>query len=476
MKKRNIIVLGIIAVVIIRFAININSSLPKSSESPDTLVNYLIPLQTTKPENGFKDLEALKEVLQNKKIIAMGEATHGTKEFFEMKHRMFEFLVEELGYRIFAIEADFARAQIVNDYILYGKGSLSDSLKALKSWIWQTEEVANLIEWMRNYNQNPNNSSKIKFYGFDISGDPSISKTRIMEYLKEVDAGTFGDASSNFNSLTIEELELLLDENKQSYINQTSESEYNMIYQHLNIIKQNAVFLDTPRGMDSFNLRDYYMAENVQWIVDYEKQFGNVKIMLWAHNGHAAKEFLTSVPLGKHLYEIYSDELYTIGFDFYKGSLRAYPGTIFGTVISNIVEFNVRLNEGYFASSFHKTGIPIGFIDFKSSSKDEALNNWLSETHYIRHIGAVYSPYIHQTMPSVPINAFDAIIFVDETSAAIGTEGAESSTQSSFMILTKYYLARLAVVIFLFLFWLWLTGKLLSTFKRGLKFFNIFKG
>ncbi|MBM7616397.1 erythromycin esterase family protein [Alkaliphilus hydrothermalis] len=476
MKKRNI-VLGIIIAAIVLYAIilaiNINSTRPKSSEAPNTLVNHLIQLKTTKAGSGFDDLEPLKEILQNKRVIAMGEATHGTKEFFEMKHRMFEFLVEEMGYRVFAIEAEFGGAQVVNDYILHGEGNLTDSLKALQISFYQTEEVANLIEWMRIYNQNPNNTSKIKFYGFDMQ-NTEVSKTRISEYLRKVDSAIGNEGSTNINNLTTEDLALLLDQNKQSYINHTSESEYNMIYQHLNIIKQNAAILDKRERLDSFNLRDDYMAENVQWIVDYEKQFGNERIMLWAHNGHIGRELGPLIPMGKNLHEVYTDELYAIGFDFYQGSLRARPRSVFGGVLRNIAEFDVKTHKGSFAYSFHKTGMPIGLLDFKSSAKDEALANWLSEPHYIRYIGATYSPYLHQFMPSAPIDVFDAIIFIDDTSAAIGVEGAESSHMSGHIVLRNHYLKRLAIVLvivlFSFLLWLWVTERSLIKWVHGLKF------
>ena len=81
------------------------------------LKDKLIPLKTTKAVNDYEDLDKLQVILKDKKIIAMGEATHGTKEFFQMKHRMFEFLVEKMGYRLFAIEGNFGDAQVVNDYI-----------------------------------------------------------------------------------------------------------------------------------------------------------------------------------------------------------------------------------------------------------------------------------------------------------------------------------------------------------------------
>ena len=75
-------------------------------KSIEALKESVIPISTVEAGNGFEDLMPLKDILKDKKIVAMGEATHGTSEFFKMKHRFFEFLVEEMGYRVFAMECD----------------------------------------------------------------------------------------------------------------------------------------------------------------------------------------------------------------------------------------------------------------------------------------------------------------------------------------------------------------------------------
>ena len=111
-----------------------------------------IPLKTAEAGNGFEDLEPLKAAVGEARIVALGEATHGTREFFQLKHRMFEFLVEEMGFRIFAIEANWTEALRVNDYLLRGEGDPSQTLAGLYFWVWNTKEVLALIEWMRSYN------------------------------------------------------------------------------------------------------------------------------------------------------------------------------------------------------------------------------------------------------------------------------------------------------------------------------------
>lgn len=107
----------------------------------------------TKPNetNYLNDFLPLDTLFKNKKIVGMGEATHGTKEFFNVKAGMFKFLATHCGYRIFTIEASYGGTLSVNDYVLYKKGNVTDAMKDLEYWTCDTEEVRDLIEWMRTY-------------------------------------------------------------------------------------------------------------------------------------------------------------------------------------------------------------------------------------------------------------------------------------------------------------------------------------
>ena len=115
-----------------------------------------------------------------------GEATHGTREFFEMKHRMLEFLVTQMGFNVFAIEATFPESFEINKYILMGEGDPAKALAGLYFWTWNTEEVLDMIQWMRKYNAEPTHFKKIKFYGFDMQF-PEEASLFVRAYLKKVD-------------------------------------------------------------------------------------------------------------------------------------------------------------------------------------------------------------------------------------------------------------------------------------------------
>src|SRR5262245_22515498 len=149
------------------------------------LKENVVPLKTVEAGNSFDDLQPLKRVLKDVRFVGLGEATHGTREFFQFKHRMVEFLVREMGFRIFAIEASFSACQNINDYVM---AKTDDGAKALDSqgfWTWNTEEVRSMLDWMRAYNQGVPAEKRVKFAGFDIQIN-STGKAKLLEYLKRV--------------------------------------------------------------------------------------------------------------------------------------------------------------------------------------------------------------------------------------------------------------------------------------------------
>ena len=99
---------------------------------------------------------------------------------------MLEFLVTEMGFSIFAIEANLPEAQAVNQFVLEGKGDPAAALAGLYFWTWNTQEVLDMIEWMRRYNQDPSHACKIKFYGFDMQ-TPTVAAQNTTTYLGSVD-------------------------------------------------------------------------------------------------------------------------------------------------------------------------------------------------------------------------------------------------------------------------------------------------
>ncbi len=130
-----------------------------------------IPLRTSEAGNGFDDLKGLDAIIGDARIVALGEPTHGTREAFQLKHRLLEYLVENKGFTIFSIEANMPESYALNDYVVHGKGDPEKLIAGMYFWTWRTEEVLAMVQWMRAWNErNPPSTGKprLEFTGFDM--------------------------------------------------------------------------------------------------------------------------------------------------------------------------------------------------------------------------------------------------------------------------------------------------------------------
>jgi hypothetical protein len=151
--------------------VDVTLTVPSRDPAPRAVVDYIakhgLALAVTEAGNGFDDLAPIGALVGKARIVALGEATHGTREFFQLKHRVLEYLVATQGFRVFAIEANQPECRTINDYVLTGKGTAKAALAGLYFWTWDTEEVLAMIEWMRAWNvEHPQQT--VQFAGFDM--------------------------------------------------------------------------------------------------------------------------------------------------------------------------------------------------------------------------------------------------------------------------------------------------------------------
>src|SRR5262245_26793611 len=144
------------------------------------------PLRTEDPQSSLSDLEPLKGVVGRAGIVALGEGTHGTREFFRLKHRIVEYLVTRMGFRVFSIEASMPEAYQLNRYVLTGDGDPKALLRGLRFWSWNTQELLDLIEWMRDINRSGRH--RIQFTGFDMQNIESAMAT-VRSFVARADSG-----------------------------------------------------------------------------------------------------------------------------------------------------------------------------------------------------------------------------------------------------------------------------------------------
>lgn len=396
-----------------------------------------VRLASAEAGSGLADMEPLGEMVGAARVVSLGEATHGTREFFQLKHRMLEFLVEERGFDVFGIEATMPEAFAINEYVLHGRGDPVRALAGLYFWTWDTEEVLAMIEWMRGYNTDPEHTRKVKFYGFDMQSPPRAASVALA-YLQGVDPEAASSARGALAAYTnpytaylsrsadenkaiaaaARQLLAAFDGGKDAYIRQTSAREWAIARQHARILLQGVEMLTSdPPYPAQFWIRDRSMAENVEWILEHEGP--GSKIVLWAHNGHVADD---PQWMGSHLRRRFGAEMVVFGFAFNRGQFQAIESG------KGLRVFEVEaMPEGSLEAQLAAAGFQIAAVDLRTLPDTGRVARWFAHPRLTRSIGAVYSEQdasAYLAQHAAP-QLYDAILFVEQTTAARPVRGRE---------------------------------------------------
>lgn len=259
-----------------------------------------IPLQHVEAGHGFDDLQPLKRMLAGVRIVGLGEATHGTREFFQIKHRLLEFLVAEMGFNAFALEASYAACQPINDFVLHGRGDRATVLTNQGYVPWDSEEFAEMLDWMRATNRGVPDEKKVSFHGVDLWRN-EIGRQAVLAYLRRVAPAEVGAAEALFEVLAreeekwprrideeakqtlravqpqLEELIAHLTANKEAYARSSSLAEFDHALQCAQVMKQWVAANTAEVPQQS---RSPFMAENLMWLIDHGRP--DSKYVVWA--------------------------------------------------------------------------------------------------------------------------------------------------------------------------------------------------
>ena len=401
---------------------------------------HAVPISTVQPGSGFDDLEPMKDIVGDARIVSLGEPTHGNKEVFQLKHRLIEYLVEEMGFNIFALECPFAEAYDINRYVVDGIGDPKKALAGIYYWAWDTEEVLDLIEWMRAYNADPSHETKVKFYGFDTQ-NPERATRVMLDYLAKVNPalennvrpklGILGIPFSNpelignrqwipeeADSLSLRDINLVMesfDKRKDKYIQSSSIFEWKLAKQHA---RQVEMYIEAAIN-DAKNwsiIRDLGQAQNLKWIMDHE---GNdAKMITWAHNSHVSNSSRWGVDwMGNHMKKWYGDDLKIFGFLFNQGQFRAIDE---GVPSKGMHDFSVEsAPEGTLEYIIATTNMRLAAVDLSRLPKDGVVYDWFNQERLTRNSGGGYNENDeeHFFWPYNLAKAYDALLYLDSTSA-----------------------------------------------------------
>ncbi len=152
------------------------NSLGATPEAIEWVKHNAVPLATVEAGHGFNDLAAFGKIVGEARIVSLGEPTHGTREAFQLKHRLIEYLASEKGFTIFSIEANMPEAYRLNAYVAGGEGDPNELIAGMYFWTWNTEEVLDMVQWMRRYNAEHPGRPKVQFTGFDMQTSDVAAK------------------------------------------------------------------------------------------------------------------------------------------------------------------------------------------------------------------------------------------------------------------------------------------------------------
>ena len=264
---------------------------------------------------------------ENISILSIGEAAHGCKEMQELKLSVFKEMVEKRGFTAFALEADYGECAEINRYIEGGEGSTEEMVQKFAFPIYHTKEMAELISWMREWNESAPEEKKVRFYGFDMQ-DPEGSYDFLKDYSLSHKLTTEEEFSKNLDCIKGENFSLnatnaegviaFLDSLKEK-VEKSSEEENKDkqdFLMELNTVRQAAETWLSKE--DSSVLRDRDMEENVKKILEIEQKIGSGKLVISAHDGHIQKENPIYNSMGVLLTKDFGEAYYAIGTDVWK--------------------------------------------------------------------------------------------------------------------------------------------------------------
>jgi erythromycin esterase len=394
------------------------AALPPSDEGL-TLTQWVarraIPFDIVESRGDDSDLAPLIDLVGGRKYVGVGEATHGSHEFFAIKARMFRYLVEHDGFTVFSIEGNLPEADAIDDYVQTGNSDPVALVHGMHFWTWDVEELEDLVVWMHDYNAAHPEGPRLSFQGFDMQ----YSQTAIAgaeAYVQRVDPQRAGSFAANLSCANVDYAVYqsktaaakndcrdkvsaayhTIESSRDTYIAASSAGEYERMLRYTKV----AVQFEDLAG-HSPTSRDKWMAENAVWIV--EVAHPGEKMMMWAHNYHVGRA--TDLQMGAYFNAHFPNDHMAFGFIFDHGDFNARDAA---TLVLQPKHVDPAHDNGYDVV-FRTANLPYFFLDLRKAPKSVFSDLWIKS--YARYdIGAVY-PVPRESAPIGP--EWDVVIWVE---------------------------------------------------------------
>ncbi|MDB6163000.1 MAG: protein-L-isoaspartate O-methyltransferase [Xanthomonadaceae bacterium] len=380
------------------------------------------------------------------RVVLLGEASHGTSEFYRARDAITRRLVQAHGFKIIAVEADWPDAASIDRHVrsVPGVRDGEPAFQRFPTWMWRNTDVDRFVRWLRQHNHLLADSRRAGFYGLDLYS-MNASMRAVIDYLDGVDPEAAHVARTRYGCLTpwskepaqyghmavtagyavcedavADMLRMLLlrrmeytkndggrffDAEQNARVVRDAEAYYRAIYYG---------------SAESWNLRDTHMFQTLQHLLDAGG--ADSRAVVWAHNSHIGDARHTGMGqqrdelnIGQLCREQFGDQAALIGFGTDSGTVAAASNW---DEPMQVMQVNPSM-AGSYERLFHEAAVPRCLVDVRAGQHPE-LRERLSETQLERFIGVIYRPHTerwsHYTEAELP-GQFDAYVWFDKTSA-----------------------------------------------------------
>lgn len=401
----------------------------------------------------LNDTDAIIKIIAHKPYVMIGDSTHGSYEFYQLRFNLSKKLIQEMNFKLIVLEGDLPNIYRINQYVQSQTPATAMQVLNVSNpqgaWLWDNVAMLNFIQWLKKYNaQLPEGEQKVSLHGIDIYSFDR-SRREVIDYLKlfspqaaqqanfryqcfnrfDNDLHRYGKIVNHRPLLSCESevMEQYLDFHECRY---PCPEQYSFIdrdkffyaQQNARVVKNTEksfrIQYQTGRDADSWNQRDRHMMESFRAVSEY---LNDPKTIFWAHNSHigdaSATEMVESyqLNLGQLMRQYVKQQVFTLGLLTYRGMVTAADDWQSPTKIKALRDAHPASNEAL----FHSLGKPFFMLYLHHSPE---LVQLMNQTRLQRHVGVVYRPFdeldSHYTYTHLAAQ-FDAIIYIDVTTPVI---------------------------------------------------------
>ena len=391
------------------------------------------------------DLGPLLERVGDARVVLLGECSHGTSEFYEMRARITRELVERRGFDLVAVEADWPDAARVDRHVrgLELPTGGGQAFERFPTWMWRNEEVARLVDWLHDHNRSRTRREQVRFAGLDLYG-MRRSIAVVLQHLERVDPAAAAVARERYGCLTpwqsdpaaygraaltgsyrsceADVVRQLRDLHERSMheLRRQDEGWFDALQNARAVADAESYYrVQYYGGPDAWNLRDRHMFACLHQTLEFLGP--ESRAVVWAHNSHVGDALATDMSardelnIGQLCRQQYGDAAYSIGFGTDRGTVAA------ASHWDGPLEFKrVRpAREDSYERLCLRSGLPRFLLPLRAPRRAE-LRRELTEPRLERFIGVIYRPETELAshyMQAVLPHQFDEYVWFEESEA-----------------------------------------------------------